>query len=64
MYQKEFYSCQVTPSDKLVCYTAKDENELLFGIVADNFHDKKVSVLLTKQDAARLRNQLNEFVGE
>lgn len=61
---KEFYSCSVTPSDKLICYPTKDENELLFGIVADDFHDKKVSILLTKQDALRLRNQLNEFVGE
>lgn len=61
---KEFYSCKVTPSDKLICYPTRDQDELLFGIVADNFHDKKVSVLLTKQDAIRLCNQLNEFIGE
>lgn len=62
---KQFYSCQVEKTDNLVCYTSGyDSVGMMFAVVAIDKDDRKVSVLLSKQDVGRLQAQIAEFLSE
>lgn len=60
----ELFQCAVTKSDQLVTYTADMElpEQVLFSMVMTNEREQKISVLLTKEDALRLRNQLDTYI--
>jgi hypothetical protein len=61
----ELFQCAVTPSDELVSYTTdmeQPQHALLFALVMTNEQKQKISVLLTKEDALRLRAQLDTFI--
>lgn len=58
------YKCSVTPSDHLVAYVTDVEHPPRdeFALVMTNAQEQKISVVLTKEDALRLREQLNTFI--
>lgn len=59
------YQCVVTPDDTLVAYITDMEPTKgdLFALVCENQKEQiKVSVLLNKQDAILLREQLETFI--
>jgi len=60
----ELFQCAVTKSDQLVTYITDIEQlyQLNFALVMTNVRDSKISVLLTKEDALRLRAQLDTFI--
>lgn len=58
------FHCVITPNDTLVAYEAEDNDpvEPLFALVTESVITKqKASVLLSKQDAALLAQQLIAF---
>ena len=58
--------CAVMPGDELVTYpNNSDAAAPLFVVVCENLIEyRKVSVMLVKEDARLLRDQLNQFLGE
>lgn len=59
------FKCAVTPEDSLITYVSDMEVDHgdLFAVVCENLNEhRKVSVLLTKEDALILRDQLDEFI--
>lgn len=59
------YRCAVTSSDELLAYVTDMErpnHDDLFALVTTDNRGGKVSVLLTKEDAAKLAAQLTEWV--
>lgn len=57
------YKCKIAPTDVLSVYVTDMEPYVgdLLALVATNV-DGKVSVLLTKEDAANLRDQIINFI--
>lgn len=60
----ELFHCAVNPTDCLVTYVSNVEQPpfLQFALVMTNKREQKISVLLTKEDALRLRNQLDTYI--
>ena len=58
--------CAVVPDDELVTYpNNSDAAAPLFAIVCENVSKhNKISVMLVKEDARLLRDQLNQFLKE
>jgi hypothetical protein len=60
----EQYHCTVNPKDTLVTYVTDIERPPLleFALVMTNAQDQKISVMLNKEDAKRLHDQLDTFL--
>ena len=58
------YLCDITPTDALVAYTTDIERPLIqhMALVSTNGDGQKISVLLTRDAAIQLNNQLNDFI--
>ncbi len=58
------YMCDIHPSDELVAYTTDAEHPVIqhFALVMANNDKDKISVLLTRDAAIVLKNQLNDFI--
>ena len=58
------YLCDVTPTDELVVYSTDNERPLIqhMALVSTNGDGQKISVLLTRDAAIQLNNQLNDFI--
>lgn len=57
------YLCDVTPTDKMVVYTTgvQRQNERHLAVVLTNAKGEKISVLLDRDAAIELSNQISEF---
>lgn len=55
-----FLQCTANPDDHLTAYVT--ESKLDFAIVLTNNADQKISVLLSRDDAIKLQNELNDFI--
>lgn len=62
----EQYFCIVDANDVLSVYSTDVEipGEVHLAVVAAHKDERKVSTVLTKEDARRLRDQLNGFLGD
>lgn len=57
------YQCDINPNDHLVTYvTGAERDGTHFALVMTNAQDHKISTLLTRDDAIRLQNELNDFI--
>ena len=58
------YLCDITPTDELVAYTTDAESPIIqhMALVSTNGDGQKISVLLTREAAILLQNQLNDFI--
>lgn len=56
--------CSVNPDDRLTAYvtTAEREGKTDFAIVLTNAAGQKISTLLSRDDAIKLQNYLNDFI--
>jgi len=60
---RQEYNCKVTPTDVLAVYPTVDESKgELFAMVIASSKKMKTSVLLSKDDVARLRNRLDVWL--
>lgn len=66
MDPEQTYKCAVTPADQLVVYISNEEfkDKEAYCFVVENNHNHKISVILLKTEAIRLRNQLNQLIGD
>ena len=60
------YNCRAVETDVLSAYITEKDIAIgeHFAIVLTNKNEEKISVLLNKEDAISLSNQIKEFVGE
>lgn len=62
--QHEQFFCSVNANDQLITYVTDIEHPPHdeFAMVMTNADDQKISVVLSVEDALRLREQLNTFI--
>lgn len=57
------FMCDTTPTDTLEVYVSDEErDEKVLAMIMENKLGQKISVLLTRDAAILLQNQLNDFI--